>query len=192
MKRILIFLPLLLLFIACDKKFIDIQPETITEDQYKISGNVDYFFNTFKLNPKYKTNIDTITGYTTISDYLLLLGKKNKNSWFSKFDNSGEEIFSYELKNASDFLGIAPEFTDVSFRYTSEDRGVVKATVPHNLGEDYQLNPPRTAYLLLIDFKNGNELNRIKSDNNYCMYLVCKIPNSYLAVKYFFNEEISH
>lgn len=93
MKYYFITFPLVIFLFACssNEPQIPINTPPANIDVYTILEN-------YGLTPSEIDSINWVGQYKEEDNYKILTGQKNHNAWISKFDKTGNELFSYELK----------------------------------------------------------------------------------------------
>lgn len=160
MKKVLLWLMLGFFLQACSSDS-PLKEDPTDVEKYK-PGTIEYlFFVELGLKPSQIDSINYIKSHVEEKDYSLLLGRRNNRAWLSKFDKSGEEIYSYELTASNKW----------KYSHYSQNSLVLNdnkylflrgwASDVSNIGDSYQMYDC-DEYLSIIDFKTGEELELFK------------------------------
>lgn len=142
------------------------EPVDTTKEPGYQKGTLEYLYFVEKgLKPSQQDSVKGIGEYVAADDYQLLAGQRNRNAWLSKFDKSGNEIYSYELQPAGGWkysfyppssqhplLLINSKFIFLVGRYTDEfDISYLNLPALNVYGE----------CISILDFNTGKEITKL-------------------------------
>jgi hypothetical protein len=173
-KIIFIFLPFTIL-LGCDK-------ETEQEPENELSYEQRMMYERFDelgIKPSDKDSISYLGGFIDSTTYKLALGRKNGHAWVAKFNSSGDEIFSFEVKETH------PDKKYSHYDQTSilfGDANTLFVRCWHtNYEEVSYFNAEVYSSLSMIDIQSGKELKRFDFVQGEGLYGIKKIADSYFV-----------
>lgn len=165
MKKIILLMIIPILFGAC-KKEVD-EPTTSFGEYGKYKTLTDKIIGEYNLRPKDKKNLYIHSVVDSIS-YKVAYGRKVNKAWMSKFDASGNELFSYTMNNMPEDRKYG-HFNDRSVIYQDEnfiflngwltnDSVVVGNSLDWGSIKDILNSGAFTSFISIVDFRNGKEI----------------------------------
>ena len=167
MKKILLLMVIPLILGACNKEIVEREPIPSISEGERYRTLTEALIGEHKIRPKDKNNL-YIHSVVDSSSYKVAYGRKGNKAWMSKFDASGNELFSYTMNNMPEDRKYG-HFNDRSVIYQDEnfvflngwltnDSVVVGNSLDWGSIKDILNSGAFTSFISIVDFRNGKEI----------------------------------
>lgn len=163
MKKILLLMVIPLILGACKDEIHDRKPiEHITDGGYKTL--TEALIGEYKIRPKDKKNL-YIHSVVDSTSYKVAYGRKGNKAWMSKFDASGNELFSYTMNNMPEDRKYG-HFNARSVIYQDENFVFLNGWLANDSIVEGSWDSMKnvlnsgafTSFISIVDFRNGKEI----------------------------------
>ena len=169
---------------SCSKQSVDEIPEERLPTEPEMPSQVDIIIEEYGINPVGKTEINNIFHVVDSVKYKIAVGRKNNKAWVAKFNQNGDEIYSFEVKDVSD--RVYSHFNINSFIAFNENAlflmgwaSNVDLTDVNNIyNRDY------TTFLSVIDFNKGEYCKMVKKIDKPVTFITEEFGNDYILGTY--------
>jgi hypothetical protein len=180
MKKTLLLSLFLSLFWACGK---DTEPEPQEIEEITEQNQMYARFDELGIKPSDRESIDYFDGVVDSTSYKLAFGRKNGHAWISKFNSSGDEIFSFEVKETHQGMKYS-HFNQKSIIYINADVLFLRGwhsnmETVNNIDNIFSFSA--LAFLSVVDMKNGKGLRNFDAVSGTGLYHVEKVFDAYLV-----------
>lgn len=199
MKKILLLMIIPMIFGACNKEIVEREPIPSISEGERYRTLTEALIGEHKIRPKDKNNL-YIHSVVDSTSYKVAYGRKGNKAWMSKFDASGNELFSYTMNNMPEdrkyghFNARSVIYQDENFVFLNgwlANDSIVEGS--WDFMKDILNSGAFTSFISIVDFRNGKEIKYSRIGN--CGITVVTEPfnkNFLLQIKPNANEMVLH
>lgn len=164
MKKILLLMIIPMIFGACNKEIVEREPIPSISEGERYRTLTEALIGEHKIRPKDKNNL-YIHSVVDSTSYKVAYGRKGNKAWMSKFDASGNELFSYTMNNMPEdrkyghFNVRSVIYQDENFIFLNG--WLANDSIKGDSSESIEavLNSGSfTSFISIVDFRNGKEI----------------------------------
>lgn len=188
MKRNLLFVLVILplIFMACSSDdndepidFLDVENPNPIKEIIEKSG----------INPSGVEEINNIYSIIDSINYKIAFGRKNNNAWIAKFNPSGDELFSTEIKATQSKRKFG--HCNVNSIILKQEDCLFLMGWFTDYEDVMQFEKGYTTFLSVVDFNTGKEIRRLKTLEGNAEFRIETFPENRFLVRTSNNTNIS-